>query len=89
MCQYDWGQTKLIVNGIKRKVFFAVFALPYSHYRFLKVTKSMDGKAFVDAFISFVEHMNGIFPVLLIDIMKMARKNLSFWNKVQETTTLF
>lgn len=46
----------------------------------------MDGLSFVEAFISFTNHVGGVYPVLLIDNMSIA---VSFQKKFPVLTSLF
>ena len=87
--QFDWGSKKMKVAGKNRIIHFAVFALPFSNYRYVYTTERMDGKAFVDAFINFTKHVGCVFPVMMIDNMKIAVKHRSFKKREVEFTDLF
>jgi transposase len=89
MVQFDWGSKKIKISGINKIVYFAVFALPFSNYRYVHVTEKMNAKCFVDAFISFTKHIGCIFPILLIDNMKIAVKHRSFKDNQVKLTLLF
>ena len=89
MCQFDWGQKKITVNSCLRTIYFAVFALPYSNYRKVYITKNMNGKSFIRAFQEFSTEMNGVFPVLLIDNMKIAARSNIYAKKKKQLTKLF
>ncbi|UHA61426.1 IS21 family transposase [Metabacillus litoralis] len=87
--QFDWGSKTVKVNQRNKLIHFAVFALPYSNYRYVHVTEKMDAKSFVDAFISFTKHIKCVFSILLIDNMKIAIKNRSFRENQIQLTDLF
>ena len=89
MVQFDWGTKKMKINGRNRTVCFAVFAFPYSNYRYVYVTERMDRRAFVEAFTAFTKHIDGVFPILLIDNMKIATRYSSYCNQQPKLTTLF
>jgi len=87
--QFDWGTKRILIKGKNQTVCFAVFAFPYSNYRFIHVTERMDGRSFVDAFIAFTKHIGGVYPTLLIDNMKIAARHKSYCNHQPKLTTLF
>lgn len=89
MCQFDWGQKKITIDGVLKTVYFAVFALPYSNYRKVYITKNMNGKSFISAFHEFTAEMNGVFPILLIDNMKIAARSNTHAKKRKQLTKLF
>lgn len=89
MVQFDWGSKKIKVSGVNRTIYFAVFALPFSNYRYIHVTEKMNANSFVDAFICFTKHVGCVFPILLIDNMKIAVKQRSYRNNQVEFTVLF
>lgn len=55
MCQFDWGQKRIIVDDKPKTIYFAVFALPYSNYRKVYITENMNGHSFVQAFKNSVQ----------------------------------
>ncbi|WP_121616320.1 IS21 family transposase [Virgibacillus halodenitrificans] len=89
MMQFDWGTKRLKIHGRNRIVCFAIFALPFSNYRYVHVTEKMDSKSFVDAFICFTKHIGCVFPIMLIDNMKIAVRHNSFRKNQVQLTTLF
>lgn len=89
MIQFDWGTKKLRISGKSRTVCFAVFAFPYSNYRYVYVTERMDGRAFIKAFVAFTKHVGGIYPVLLIDNMKIAARHTKYRQQQAQLTSLF
>ncbi|MBT2641744.1 transposase [Bacillus sp. ISL-41] len=89
MVQFDWGTKRIIINGMNRTVCFAVFALPYSNYRYVYVTEKMDGRSFVKAFIAFTKHIGGVYPILLIDNMKIAARHKKYCEEQSQLTKLF
>lgn len=86
MVQFDWGTKKMKINGQNKTVCFAVFAFPYSNYRYVYVTEKMNGHSFIEAFHAFTNHVGGVYPILLIDNMRIAA---SFKKKLPTLTALF
>jgi transposase len=89
MVQFDWGTKKIKINGRNRTVCFAVFAFPYSNYRYVYVTERMDGRSFIKAFIEFTKHIGGTYPILLIDNMKIAARHKKYRDQQSRLTSLF
>jgi len=89
MCQFDWGQKRVTIDGCVKTVYFAVFALPYSNYRKVYITKNMNSKSFLSAFQEFTSEMNGVFPILLIDNMRIAARSNIHAKKRKQLTKLF
>lgn len=89
IAQFDWGQSKIQINEKTKTIYFAVFALPYSNYRKVYITEKMDSKSFCYSFKKFANDMGGIPPVLLIDNMKIAKKNASYRKNEVKLTRLF
>lgn len=84
--QFDWGIIQLTIGGIQKRVFLAVFSFPYSNYRFYYVTESMNRAAFLQAFRSFISHIDAVPPVLIIDNMRIA---VQYEQGIRKLTPLF
>ena len=89
MVQFDWGTEQIKINNRNRTICFAVFAFPYSNYRYVYATERIDGRSFVEAFIAFTKHIGGVYPILLIDNMKIAARHRSYRKQQPKLTTLF
>jgi hypothetical protein len=51
--------------------------------------KSFDRHSFVESFTSFTTQIGGIYPILLIDNMKIAARYISYRKQQSKLTTLF
>ncbi|NLC66586.1 MAG: IS21 family transposase [Clostridium sp.] len=71
--QFDWGKITLTINGTDKRLFIAVFTLPFSNYRKAYVYENENGYSFTKAFKEFIKDMDGVPPILLTDNMKIAR----------------
>lgn len=72
VCEFDWGEIKLTVDGVERKLKMAVFTLAKSNYRYAYVYPYENTQCFIDAHIRFFEHLGGVPETMVYDNMKVA-----------------
>jgi transposase/transposase-like protein len=72
VCEFDWGDVKLVLDGIEIKFKMAVFTLAKSNYRFAYLYPYENTQCFIDAHIRFFEHLGGIPEIMVYDNMKVA-----------------
>ena len=68
--EYDFGEAKLLIAGVLRKIQIAVMCCPASDYRFALLYESQDYNVFEDSQVKFFEHMGGCFKEGVYDNMK-------------------
>jgi transposase len=86
--QFDWGHIRIPIDGKLKTIYLAVFMAPYSKYIFAVPTLSCRSESFVEAFQLFTKEINGVFPHLRVDNMRIAR---AYRRKADDpkTTALF
>lgn len=57
ICEFDWSEVKLVINGIDVKYRMAVFTMAKSNFRFAYLYKNENSQSFVDAHIKFFEYI--------------------------------
>lgn len=72
VCEFDWGEIKLCINGLDVKYRMAVFTMAKSNFRFSFLYKNENSQSFVDAHIRFFEHIGGVPKCMVYDNMKVA-----------------
>jgi transposase-like protein len=72
ICEFDWGDAKLVVGTENINFKMAVFTLAKSGYRFAYLYRHENTEAFIDAHIRFFKHINGIPKTMVYDNMKVA-----------------
>lgn len=72
VCEFDWGEVKLTINGIDVKYRMAVFTMAKSNFRFAYLYKNENSQSFVDAHIKFFEYIGGVPKCMVYDNMKVA-----------------
>ncbi len=71
-CQFDWGEVKLFIDGEKHALMMAVFAFPYSKYRFAYLFHRQDTLAFMESHRNFFKDINGVPNTMVYDNMRVA-----------------
>lgn len=74
VCEFDWGEVKLFINGAIEVFQLAVFTAAKSNYRYAKLFRRQDTLAFQESHVDFFEHCGGTFRQLVYDNMRVAVK---------------
>lgn len=72
VCEFDWGEIKLYINGKLIRLQLAVFTAAYSNYRFAAIYQRQDTLAFMEAHVGFFEHLQGVYKGMVYDNMRVA-----------------
>jgi len=74
VCEFDWGEVKLIIGGIKRVYQLAVFTMAWSNYRYAYLYNKQHTQSFHQSHVRFFEHIAGVPGQLVYDNMRVAVK---------------
>ena len=72
VCEFDWGEVKLEINGQMRTLYMAVFTPAMSNYRYAVLFHRQDTASFLQAHVLFFEHVGGVFHTMVYDNMRVA-----------------
>jgi transposase len=72
VCEFDWGEVKLEINGSRQVCQMAVFTLAKSNYRYAVLYLRQDSQSFQQSHVSFFEHLGGVPAQLVYDNMRVA-----------------
>jgi hypothetical protein len=72
ICEFDWAEVKISVDGVYRRYYLAVFTSAYSNYRYADLFQRQDTLAFKEAHINFFDHVGGIYHQMVYDNMRVA-----------------
>jgi len=72
VCEFDWGDVRLVIGIDSIKFKMAVFTLAKSGYRFAYLYRHENTEAFVDSHIKFFKHIAGVPKIMVYDNMKVA-----------------
>ena len=88
VCEFDWGEVKLKIDGIWRVYQIAVFTLAWSNYRFAFLYARQDTQSFQQSHVLFFEHLGGIPHQMVYDNMRVAVKRFVGPNEKEPTEGL-
>jgi len=71
-CEFDWGEVKIKIDGVLKKLNIAVFTSAYSNYRYAKLFSRQDTLAFSQSHIDFHSYTKGVFKEMVYDNMRVA-----------------
>ena len=74
ICEFDWGEVKLTVNGTLRVFQMAAFTSAYGNYRYAYLFTKQTTECFQEAHARFVENVGGVYQTMVYDNMKVAVK---------------
>jgi transposase-like protein len=75
VCEFDWGEAKLTIDGVLRTFQMAVFTTAYGNFRFAYLFTKQKTECFQEAHARFFEHAGGVHQTLVYDNMKVAVKS--------------
>jgi transposase len=74
VCEFDWGEAKLTINGMLRVYQMAAFTSAYGNHRYAYLFTKQTTECFQEAHARFFEHIEGAHQTLVYDNMKVAVK---------------
>lgn len=72
VCEFDWGEVKLFINGKIRALNMAVFTPALSNYRHAILFYRQDSSSFQQAHVNFFDHIKGVYHTMVYDNMRVA-----------------
>jgi transposase len=72
VCEFDWGEVKLNIDGTKRTLNMAVFTPAMSNYRYAILFYRQDTASFQQSHVNFFEHIGGVYHTMVYDNMRVA-----------------
>lgn len=72
VCEFDWGDVKLVIGGQNIRFRMAVFTMAKSNFRFAYLYNNENTQSFVDAHIKFFQYIGGVPKCMVYDNMKVA-----------------
>jgi len=67
VCEFDWGEVKLVINGKKKTLQMSVFTSARGDYRFGDLYHNQKTEAFLDTHASFFEEAGGVYKEMVYD----------------------
>jgi transposase/transposase-like protein len=72
VCEFDWGEIKLIIGEKTERLQLAVFTSAYSNYRFADFYHRQDTLSFMESHVSFIDHTGGVYQQMVYDNTRVA-----------------
>ncbi len=72
VCEFDWAEIKLTIDGVLGRYYLAVFTSAYSNYRYSLIFQRQDTLAFMESHVSFFSHIGGVYHKMTYDNMRVA-----------------
>ena len=68
--EYDFGEVKLVINGITRKYYIAVLSSPAGNFRWCYLYDNCKKDVFLDSHVRFFEMIGGVWKEIVYDNMR-------------------
>lgn len=72
VCEFDWGEIHLYIQGRLKRFYMSAFTSAYSNYRFARLFVRQDSLAFMESHNLFFEHTRGVYQEMVYDNMRVA-----------------
>ena len=67
VCEFDWGEVKLVINGKKKTLQMSVFTTARGNYRWGDLYHNQKTEAFLDTTASFFTEVGGVYKEMVYD----------------------
>ena len=74
ICEFDWGEVKIQINGKMRKLQMAVFTSAFGNYRMAFLFTKQKMECFQEAHALFFKEAGGVYQEMVYDNMRVAVK---------------
>lgn len=81
--EYDFGEVKLLINGVLDKYYMAVVSSPAADFRWAFLYKNQKKEAFMDSHVRIFEMLGGVYRELVYDNMRNVVKKFIGRNEKQ------
>lgn len=88
VCEFDWGEVKIFIEGELKTLQMAVFTSAKGNYRYARLFAKQDTPCFLESHARFFEHIGGAYRTLVYDNMKVAVKKFVGLTEKEPTESL-
>lgn len=88
VCEFDWGDVKLKIEGKIRILQMAVFASAAGNYRYALLMPKQDTACFLESHARFFKSISSVYKTMVYDNMKTAVKNFVGLHEKEPTEAL-
>lgn len=68
--EYDFGEVKLVINGITKRYYIAVLSSPAGNFRWCYLYDNCKKEIFLDSHVRFFEMLGGVYKEIVYDNMR-------------------
>ena len=72
VCEFDWGEVKLTIDGINRSLQMAVFTSAKGNYRYAHLFNKQNSECFQESHALFFENIGQVYKTIVYDNMRVA-----------------
>lgn len=87
-CEFDWGEVKITIGGVFRKLYLAVFTTCHGNLRRAWLFSRQDTLAFMESHRNFFRQIQGVPRTMVYDNMRVAVKEFVGANEKTPTEAL-
>ena len=84
--EFDWGEVRLTLNGVEKRLQLAVFTSCYSNHRWAKLFHRQDMSSFLHAHACYFSFSRGVCQQVVYDNMRVAVAKFALKNTDKEPT---
>lgn len=88
VCEFDWGEIKLFINGKQKRFQLAVFTSAYSNFRYAYIYQRQDTLAFMECHVRFFNIVGGVYHQMVYDNMRVAVSRFVGFHEKEPTRAL-
>jgi len=88
VCEFDWGEVKLFLDGKLRRLQLAVFTSAKGNYRYARLFVKQDTPSFQQSHGLFFAHIGGVYREMVYDNMSVAVKRFTGHREKEATQGL-
>lgn len=72
VCEFDWAEIRLEINGKEGRYYMAAFTSAFSNYRYARIYTRQDTLAFLESHAAFFAHTGALYSQMVYDNMRVA-----------------
>jgi transposase len=88
ICEFDWGDANLYIDGQLKTFQIAIFTSAYGNYRYAQLFHQQRTECFIESHVLFFEHIDGVYHTVVYDNMKVAVRKFVGLHEKEPTVAL-
>lgn len=88
ICEFDWGDANLYIDGQLKTFQIAIFTSAYGNYRYAQLFHQQRTECFIESHVLFFEHIGGVYHTVVYDNMRVAVRKFVGLHEKEPTVAL-